>query len=88
MTKRRQHIIEMQYAIAHNIALPEARKRLAAQRVRAAEAAFANLQNTPVVSGRELERMRRDATRHSSNSDLNMNGKDEPQKNQLWWVRY
>jgi phage terminase Nu1 subunit (DNA packaging protein) len=61
LTTRRQHLAEMQYALAHNLPLPEARRRLAAERVRAAEAAFRNVKDAPLISGRELARQQRRA---------------------------
>lgn len=68
MTPRGKHLEEMRYALAHGLSLPEARRRLAAEKRRASELAIENLRNAPVVSGRELER------RRSANTDLIMNG--------------
>jgi hypothetical protein len=71
MTSRRQHLEEMNYAIAHNLSLAQAKRRLAAERVRAAEAAIRNLSEQPIISGRELERRRRAAQANSQNPALN-----------------
>jgi hypothetical protein len=54
MSDRARHLEEMRYAVAHKLSLSDARKALAAQRRRLAEAAIENLHNRPVVSCREL----------------------------------
>lgn len=54
MTPRARHLEEMRYALAHGLPLAEARARLAAEKLRLAKAAVANLRNQPVVSGRAL----------------------------------
>lgn len=53
MTPRARHLEEMRYALAHALPLEEARKRLAADKRRASEAAIANLRNQPIVPGRD-----------------------------------
>lgn len=45
MSSRRQHIEEMRYALAHNVTLPEAKRRLARRRQIEADQFMANLQN-------------------------------------------
>ena len=45
MSSRRQHIEEMRFALAHNVTLPEAKRRLARRRQIEADEFLANLQN-------------------------------------------
>lgn len=54
MTARGRHLEEMRYALAHGLPLDVARKQLAADKLRLAKAAVANLRNQPVVPGRAL----------------------------------
>jgi hypothetical protein len=70
LTTRRQHLAEMQYALTHNLPLPEARRRLAAERLRAAEAAFRNVKDAPLISGRELARKRARAAGISPTTEI------------------
>ena len=78
MSARRQHLEEMRYALAHNCSLAEARRALAWTRQRAAEELQRELENRPVVSGREIERRRSG----SSILDRGLNGTEAP-----WMMR-
>lgn len=61
VSARKQHLAEMRYALAHNCSLAEAKRALAALRLRAADELQRERENRPVISGRELERRRRTA---------------------------
>lgn len=62
MSRRKEHLAEMRYVLAHNVTLAEAKRALASTRRRAAEALMRERENRPVISGRELERRRQSST--------------------------
>lgn len=62
MSRRKEHLAEMRYALAHKVTLAEAKRALAWTRIRAAEELTRERENRPVISGRELERRRRNQT--------------------------
>lgn len=62
MSRRSEHLAEMRYVLAHNVTLTEAKRALAWTRIRAAEELTRERENRPVISGRELERRRRNQT--------------------------
>ena len=52
MTTRKQHLAEMQYALANNCSLQQARAALAQLRQRAADELLQELESRPVRAGR------------------------------------
>lgn len=76
MTQRGRHLEEFTYALAHNLPLPDARKALAAEKRRLAEAALDHLNNRPVVPTRELHKAQAERDRAFQRWDAPWMGRD------------